>query len=80
MAVSDEEIAEGMELAGQSEGLLLCPEGGCALGVTRELRQTGWIAESDEVVIFNTGTGLKYAEFLQGDEARHLGANEVPDE
>jgi len=80
LAVSDEEIAEGMELAGQSEGLLLCPEGGCALGVTRELRQTGWIAESDEVVIFNTGTGLKYAEFLQGDEARHLGANEVPDE
>jgi threonine synthase len=80
LAVSDEEIADGMELAGQSEGLLLCPEGGCALAVTRELRQSGWITDSDEVVIFNTGTGLKYAEFLQGDEARHLGANEVPDE
>ncbi len=80
LAVSDEEIADGMELAGQSEGLLLCPEGGCALAVTRELRQSGWISDSDEVVIFNTGTGLKYAEFLQGDEARHLGANEVPDE
>jgi hypothetical protein len=48
--------------------------------VTRELRRSGWIAESDEVVIFNTGTGLKYGEFLQGDDARHLGANEVPDE
>ena len=80
LAVSDEEIADGMELAGESEGLLLCPEGGCALAVTRELRQSGWIRDSDEVVIFNTGTGLKYAEFLQGDEARHLGANEVPDE
>ena len=80
LAVSDDEIADAMGLAGESEGLLLCPEGGCALAVTRELRRSGWIAESDEVVIFNTGTGLKYAEFLQGDDARHLGANELPDE
>ena len=80
LAVSDDEIADAMELAGQSEGLLLCPEGGCALAVTRELRRSGWIAESDEVVIFNTGTGLKYAEFLQGDDARHLDADELPDE
>ena len=78
--MSDDEIADAMELAGESEGLLLCPEGGCALAVTRELRRSGWIAESDEVVIFNTGTGLKYAEFLQGDDARHLDANELPDE
>jgi threonine synthase len=80
LAVSDDEIADAMGLAGESEGLLICPEGGCALAVTRELRRSGWIAESDEVVIFNTGTGLKYAEFLQGDDARHLGANELPDE
>jgi len=80
LAVSDDEIADAMRLAGESEGLLLCPEGGCALAVTRELRRSGWIAESDEVVIFNTGTGLKYAEFLQGADARHLAANEVPDE
>jgi threonine synthase len=80
LAVSDDEIADAMELAGESEGVLLCPEGGCGLAVTRELRRSGWIAESDEVVIFNTGTGLKYAEFLQGDEARHLDANELPDE
>jgi len=80
LAVSDDEIADAMELAGESEGLLLCPEGGCGLAVTRELRRSGWIGESDEVVIFNTGTGLKYAEFLQGEEARHLDANELPDE
>ena len=80
LAVGDDEMADTMKLAGETEGLLLCPEGGCALAVARELRQSGWIAESDEVVIFNTGTGLKYAEFLQGDEARHLDANELPDE
>jgi threonine synthase len=80
LAVSDDEIAEGMRLAGETEGLLLCPEGGCALAVTRELRRSGWIGEGDEVVIFNTGTGLKYAEFLQGDDARHLDAGDLPDE
>jgi threonine synthase len=80
LAVSDDEIADAMRLAGEAEGLLLCPEGGCALAVTRELRRSGWIGEGDEVVIFNTGTGLKYAESLQGSEARHLRADELPDE
>jgi threonine synthase len=80
MAVSDNEIAEAMSLAGESEGMLMCPEGGCALAVTRELRRGGWIAETDEVVVFNTGTGLKYAEFLQGEDARHLDGDELPEE
>jgi threonine synthase len=80
LAVSDDEIAEAMALGGESEGLLLCPEGGCALAVTRELRRNGWIADSDEVVIFNTGTGLKYAEFLQGEDAVHLDASDLPEE
>jgi threonine synthase len=80
LAVSDDEIAEAMALAGEAEGFLLCPEGGCALAVTRELRRTNWIAETDEVVVFNTGTGLKYAEFLQGEDARHLDGDELPDE
>jgi threonine synthase len=78
LAVSDDEIAEGMALGGEAEGLLLCPEGGCALAVARELRRTGWITEADEVVVFNTGTGLKYGEFLQGEDAQHLGADELP--
>ena len=79
-AVSEDEIADGMRLAGETEGLLLCPEGGCALSVTRELRRSGWIRDDEEVVIFNTGTGLKYAEFLQGGDARHLDGGDLPDE
>jgi threonine synthase len=79
-AVSEDEIADGMRLAGETEGLLLCPEGGCALAVTRELRRSGWIRDDEEVVIFNTGTGLKYAEFLQGGDARHLDGGDLPDE
>jgi threonine synthase len=80
VAVTETEIAEAMRAAGRAEGMLVCPEGGAALSGAAKLRRDGWIGENDEVVIFNTGTGLKYAEFLQGDEARHLAANELPDE
>ena len=63
-----------------TEGMLVCPEGGAAIAGTGKLRRDGWIREDEEVVVFNTGTGLKYAEFLQGDAARHLAANALPDE
>jgi threonine synthase len=80
VAVSETEIAESMRATGAAEGMLLCPEGGAAIAGTAKLRRDGWIREHEEVVIFNTGTGLKYAEFLQGEAARRLGAGELPDE
>jgi threonine synthase len=79
IAVTEAEIADGMRAAGRTEGMLVCPEGGAAIAGAAKLRRDGWIREGEEVVIFNTGTGLKYAEFLQGDEPRHLGAQELPD-
>jgi threonine synthase len=80
VAVTEMDIAAAMRSVGESEGMLVCPEGGAAIAGAAKLRSNGWIRENEEVVIFNTGTGLKYAEFLQGDEARHLRANELPDE
>jgi threonine synthase len=59
--------------------VLVCPEGVAAIAAAAKLRHQGWIREDEEVVIFNTGTGLKYAEFLQGHDPRHLDANELPD-
>jgi threonine synthase len=80
IAVSETEIAQSMRAAGRAEGMLVCPEGGAAIAGTRKLRSDGWIGEDEEVVIFNTGTGLKYAEFLQGDAPRRLGADGLPSE
>jgi threonine synthase len=79
IAVSEGEIAQSMQVAGTAEGMLVCPEGGAAIAGTAKLRRDGWIREGEEVVIFNTGTGLKYAEFLQGEKPVHLDANELPD-
>jgi threonine synthase len=80
VAVTETEIAESMRATGAAEGMLVCPEGGAAIAGTANLRLDGWIREDEEVVVFNTGTGLKYAEFLQGNAARNLNANELPDE
>lgn len=41
-------------------GLDICPEGGAAWAVAQALSASGWIAPGERVVVFNTGTGLKY--------------------
>ena len=41
-------------------GSTSCPEGGAAWSAVATLRERGWIQPSDRVVVFNTGTGLKY--------------------
>ena len=80
VAVSETEIAQSMQAAGGAEGMLLCPEGGAAIAGTAKLRRDGWIREGEEVVVFNTGTGLKYSESLQGETPRRLEPNQLPDE
>jgi threonine synthase len=80
IAVSDEQIARSMQAAGAAEGMLVCPEGAAALAAASKLRRDGWIRDTEEVVVFNTGTGLKYAEFLQGAAPRRLDGNALPDE
>ena len=42
------------------EGSFICPEGAACVSAVRELRDSGWLSESDEVVVLNTGTGLIY--------------------
>ena len=75
--VSDERIAAMMRVIGVTEGMLVCPEGAAAIEAAHQLRQQGFIAEHEDVVVFNTGTGLKYAESLQGDPPVRLAAGET---
>jgi threonine synthase len=60
LAVDDEEILEDLADFGRREGLLLCPEGAACLTAARKLRAAGWLAPDEEVVVLNTGSGLKY--------------------
>jgi threonine synthase len=67
IAVSDDAILAELGALAAAEGTWICPEGAACLAATRELRESGWIAESERVVVLNTGTGLKYPETVGVD-------------
>jgi len=60
IAVAEREIVPAAEELARKTGIDVCPEGGAAWAATRTLRSSGWIKPDDKVVVFNTGTGLKY--------------------
>lgn len=60
LAVSEGEIeAAGRELA-TTEGVLAAPEGAATWAALKRLGAEGWLGTDERVVIFNTGSGLKY--------------------
>jgi threonine synthase len=60
VAVDDADIQAAVDDCGKQDGLLLCPEGGATLAAWRKAVAEGWISPSDEAVLFNCATGLKY--------------------
>ena len=67
-----------MRVTGEREGMLVCPEGAAAIAAAARLRRDGWIQRGERVVVFNTGSGLKYAESLQGAAPRALAVGALP--
>lgn len=64
LAVSDEDMIAGAREIATTTGVFAAPEGGATLAAAKQLRDSGWIKESDLVVLFNTGSGVKYLEAL----------------
>jgi threonine synthase len=64
IAVSDAELIDGVREIASLEGIFAAPEGGACVAALRVLVERGDVAASDQVVIFNTGTGAKYLEAL----------------
>jgi len=74
VAVSEEDLMDGMlEMAG-TEGCFACPEGGATLAALRRLRASGEVKAGDRVILFNTGSGLKYPEAWRAALARRVAA------
>ena len=61
LAVSDAAMLAHTNLMGATTGVFGAPEGGACLAAQVRLLEQGWIAPDETVVLFNTGTGLKYA-------------------
>jgi threonine synthase len=60
IAVSDNELIDaGIRLA-EDEGIFVAPEGAACLPALEKLLKSGLLSPEEEVVIYNTGSGLKY--------------------
>ncbi len=73
VAVAEEDMLDGMNDLAQAEGAFVCPEGGATLAALRQLRRSGEIGARERVVIFDTGSGLKYPEAWRLALARRAG-------
>jgi threonine synthase len=67
IAVSDEDLLGAQVELATAEGTFICPEGAACFAAAKQLREAGWLAEDDEVVVLNTGTGVKYPETVTVD-------------
>ena len=60
IAVSDESILEAQKQLARLEGIFAAPEGAATVSALQELTRQGWIRPEERIVLFNTGSGLKY--------------------
>ncbi|HXJ67286.1 MAG TPA: threonine synthase, partial [Verrucomicrobiae bacterium] len=70
VAVSEESMLDAMLELASLEGCFACPEGGATLAALRQLVTSGEIAHDARVVIYDTGSGLKYPEAWRAALAR----------
>jgi threonine synthase len=67
VTVSDTEIMDGVRQLARQEGLFTSPEVGAVVAAARKLRESGFLAQDEETVLFSTGTGLKHTDLLSAE-------------
>jgi threonine synthase len=63
IAVSDEAILESQKQLARMEGIFAAPEGAATLAALKELIKQGWVQPEERIILFNTGSGLKYLDY-----------------
>ena len=64
VSVTDDEMMDALFEWAADEGIFAAPEGAASLFAYRKLRASGFLKESDTVVLFNTGSGYKYVDVI----------------
>lgn len=60
VAIEDADTLKAQQEIARAEGNFICPEGATTYAAAKQLLASGWIKPEEEVVLLNTGTGLKY--------------------
>jgi threonine synthase len=64
IAVSDQQIFQAVEEWASREGVFASPEGAASLAAYKILLEQKFLKPTDKVVLFNTGSGLKYIDVI----------------
>ena len=62
IAVSDDAMLEAGARLAADEGIYAAPEGAACVAALEKLLASGFLKRSDRIVLYNTGSGLKYPE------------------
>ncbi|HEX5432882.1 MAG TPA: threonine synthase [Candidatus Angelobacter sp.] len=74
VSVPDDQIFQAVREWAGREGIFAAPEGAACLAGYKTLLRDGFLKASDKVVLFNTGSGLKYIDVIAG--ALNIGAEQ----
>ncbi|MFQ5753766.1 MAG: pyridoxal-phosphate dependent enzyme, partial [bacterium] len=67
ISVTDEEILAAIKELASAEGIFVCPEGAATWAALKHLKEQNEISSNDKIVLFNTGSGLKYPGVISYD-------------
>jgi threonine synthase len=67
LAVGDDALLADQRETARLEGTFICPEGAACVAAVRRLRDGGWLTGGEQVVVLNTGAGLKYPDTVPAD-------------
>lgn len=70
LAATDAEILDATRHWAKVEGIFAAPEGAASLVAYQKLLASGFFSADDTVVLFNTGSGLKYLDVLDTKDAQ----------
>jgi threonine synthase len=79
VAVTDEDLLTAQHRLARDEGAWVCPEGAACFAAVEQLRESGWLDGSEDVVVLNTGTGLLYPDTVPVDVPVLARDGRIPD-
>jgi threonine synthase len=53
-----------VRLVSRLEGIFACPEGAATISALRKMVEQGHVDRDERIVLFNTGSGLKYTDLF----------------
>src|SRR6266852_7169407 len=64
IAVTDDELIDATKVIGAAEGIFCAPEGAACLPALKKMLTDGSVNRDERIVLFNTGSGVKYLEIF----------------